>query len=111
MAGGFWTGSVEGEDVGSDGGDGDPEGFGVGSGGGGGRCGKHARVASRRVPHAFCYKDEAAGTLIRTLHVGAGTGLSSILLDSKPCRHFIGRAGVNPQMVVGPSIGLAVEIL
>jgi hypothetical protein len=39
MAGGFWTGSVEGEDVGSDGGDGDPEGFGVGSGGGVGGAG------------------------------------------------------------------------
>jgi hypothetical protein len=55
--------------------------------------------------------DEAAGTLIRTLHVGGGTGLWATLLDSKPRRHFIGRAGVNPQMVVGPSIGLAVEIL
>jgi hypothetical protein len=35
-------------------------------------------------PQAFSYVDEPAGAPIRTLRVGAGTGLPTILLGSKP---------------------------
>ena len=39
---------------------------------------------------------EAPARPMRALREGAGTGLPALLLGSKQCRRFIGRAGVSP---------------
>jgi hypothetical protein len=115
---GRWFRGVEGEHMGGygDGGDDNREGWeadwaGVGGGG-------NTRLWLAEGPHGrFPMWVRLPAPSIRTLRVGASTGLLVILLGSKPRSRFIGRVGVSlilapaPQVLSWALLGSPVKIL